>query len=351
MSQFKKGQEFPKRILIVGHGSIGKRHLRLVRASMPNSDIRVLRHSISDELLEFADGCFYNIKDACAFSPQVSIVANPAPFHVEITVSLLAAGSHVLIEKPLSETVEQAYELSKAAVRYNRLLHVGYNLRFLDSLRQFRNSILSRELGSISSVHCEVGQYLPSWRPGMDYRLSVSAKKDLGGGVLLELSHELDYLRWIFGDIEWVCAYTARLSSLQIDVEDTAHLMLGFTQSQNAHHIFGTVNLDFIRHDKTRMCTAICDGGTLRWNGVTGEVQRLVRSQLEWDNLHQSLESRDKTYTLQWYHFLNCIRDNQLPAVPLQDGLYVMQVIDAARRSSSANGSRVMISSDVELTS
>ena len=149
MEQFKDWKEFPKRILIVGHGSIGKRHLRLVRASMPNSDIRVLRHSINDELLEFADGSFYDIDDACSFSPNVSIVANPAPFHGDVTVSLMAAGSHVLVEKPLSETFQQVYKISDAAYKYKRLLHVGYNLRFLASLRLFRKLILSRELGAV----------------------------------------------------------------------------------------------------------------------------------------------------------------------------------------------------------
>ena len=80
----------------------------------------------------------------------------------------------------------------------------------------------------IRRLRCEIGQYLPLWRPGSDYRLGVSANRALGGGVLLELSHELDYLRWIFGDVDWVQASLERQSALEIDVEDTAHLLLSF---------------------------------------------------------------------------------------------------------------------------
>ena len=101
-----------------------------------------------------------------------------------------------------------------------------YNLRYNRSLNFFKNSFQTGILGDLHSVRCEVGHYLPYWRTNTDYRKSVSAQKILGGGVLLELSHEIDYLIWIFGSISKVNAFLTRHSSLEIDVEDTAYLRL-----------------------------------------------------------------------------------------------------------------------------
>ena len=87
------------------------------------------------------------------------------------------------------------------------ICQVGYNLRYLPSLSRFRDLINEGLVGGPLSVRCEIGQYLPNWRPDTDYRTGVTARSDLGGGVLLELSHEIDYLRWIFGEVEWVSSW------------------------------------------------------------------------------------------------------------------------------------------------
>ena len=332
----------PSRILIVGHGSIGRRHLRLVRLSLPNADIRVLRRRSSCSV-DYANGCFNNISDACNFKPEISIVANPAPFHVPISIELLSSGSHVIVEKPLATTTSEAKSILDVAQTYDRLIHVGYNLRFLDSLVFFRDFIRSNNLGRPLSVRCEVGQCLPSWRPGTDYRSGVSANRGLGGGVLLELSHEIDFLRWIFGDMVWVSAFLSRQSSLEIDVEDTAHLTLGFDPSSYGVGPLVFLTLDFIRHDKTRLCTVICEKGTIRWNGTTGIVDMYHEDNNDWQSLFESKQNRDDSYRLQFEHFIDCVLGNTLPMVGIPDGIAVLNVIDAARKSSSLYGARVKI--------
>ena len=261
-----------KRILIVGLGSIGKRHLRLARELLPNADIRVLRHKTASEVPEFSNGCFFSIEEAIAFAPQIAVIASPAPFHIPTAQALAEVGVHLLIEKPLSASLNGVMQLLETCQKQGTVLLTGYNLRFLPSLQRFRDLLGESVIGKVLSVRCEIGQYLPSWRPDNDYRQGVSARRELGGGVLLEISHELDYLRWIFGEVEWVKATLSHQSSLEIDVEDTAHLTLGFAPAVNGHQLIGSVNLDFIRHDTTRLCTAIGANGSLRWNGLTGEV-------------------------------------------------------------------------------
>ncbi len=260
------------RVLIVGLGSIGKRHLRLARVFLPNADIRILRHQVASEEPEYSNGCFFDLDEAIAFAPQIAIIASPAPFHVETAMALASVGVDLLIEKPLSDSLVGVTQLLETCEKQGAILLTGYNLRFLPSLNRFRDLLGEGVIGKVLSVRCEVGQYLPSWRPDNDYRQGVSARSDLGGGALLELSHELDYLRWIFGEVDWVKATLTRQSALEIDVEDSAHLTMGFSPSADGRKLIGIVSLDFIRHDSTRLCTAIGEAGSLRWNGATGVV-------------------------------------------------------------------------------
>lgn len=334
------------RVLIVGLGSIGKRHLRIARDLLPNADIRVLRHQRCNHIPEYSNGCFFNIEEALAFSPQISVVSNPAPFHIATAEILAAAGVHLLIEKPLSHSFTcSVAKLVKTCKENNVILAVGYNLRFLQSLQYFRKLIHEGNLGKILSVRCEVGQYLPSWRADKDYRQGVTANKNLGGGALLELSHEIDYLRWIFGEVEWVMSTLTRQSDLDIDVEDSAHLILGFAPYAKGRQLIGTLNLDLIRQDTTRSCVAIGENGTLRWDGLTGKVSVYREGANEWCTVYANQHQRDETYQAQWLHFLECVTGAAEPIISGNDGLKVLEIIQAARCSAESGG-RVNISTE-----
>lgn len=331
------------RLLIVGHGSIGKRHLRIAREALPEADIRVLRHQPCDTTPEFADGCHSSLEEACAFAPQAAVIANPAPFHLDAALALTAVGCHLLIEKPLSHTTNGTRRLLRSVREKGSILQVGYNLRFLSSLGMFRERIHTGAIGQVLSVRCEVGQYLPTWRPETDYRQSVSAKLELGGGVLLELSHELDYLRWIFGEVAWVNAWLGRQSVLEIDVEDTAHLTLGFERDPQGRAPVAALSLDFIRHDTTRLCTVIGERGSLRWNGLAGEVVERPAGSSEWRQVFHNAHQRDDSYRTQWQHFLDCVQTGAPPRVSGEDGLAVLDIVEAARTSFKENSRTVLL--------
>lgn len=324
------------RVLIVGLGSIGKRHLHLARKLLPEADIRVLRHQACVSIPEYSDGCFSNLEQAIAFSPQLAVIANPATFHLSVAMALAQAGVHLLVEKPLSATLDGVSQLLETCNKREVVLLTGYNLRFLPSLQRFRDLLNEHVIGRVLSVRCETGQYLPSWRPESDYRQGVSARQELGGGVLLELSHEFDYLRWIFGEIEWVKASLSRQSSLKIDVEDTAHLILGFASAVDGQQLIGTANLDFVRHDTTRLCTAIGEKGSLRWNGLLGVVEQFEAGAKEWRELFRHQHQRDDSYMAEWLHFLGCINAQKTPLITGEDGLKVLQIIDASRQASES---------------
>lgn len=332
------------RVLIVGLGSIGARHLRLARQLLPDADIRVLRRQPGDPVPDYANGCMYSLAAAIDFAPQIAVIANPSTLHLQAALPLAHAGVHLLVEKPLSATPENVCQLLTACRKQKTVLLTGYNLRFLPSLQQFRSLLEQAVIGKVLSVRCEIGQYLPAWRPDSDYRQSVSARPELGGGALLELSHELDYLRWIFGEVDWLNATLSRQSSLEIDVEDTVHLLLGFQPSSDGHRLIGSVSLDFIRHDTTRLCTAIGEYGSLRWNGLTGVVEQFAAGGNEWRTLFHYQHQRDDSYLAEWRHFLACVAGQNTALISGEDGLKVLRIIEAARQASET-GCRTRVGS------
>ncbi len=324
-----------ERLLIVGLGSIGVRHLRVIRALVPGVQVIALRHR-TDAGARHAgvDHSVTSVSEALKFSPQAAVIANPASLHLDVAAPLAHAGLHLLVEKPLSISTDGVSGLIETCRIRGLTLMTAYNLRFSPSLQRFRDLIQGKRVGSVLSVRAEVGQFLPSWRPEADYRKAVSAQASLGGGVLLELSHEIDYLRWLFGEIEWVSAIQRKQSGLEIDVEDTAHLILGFAAESGVTPVMAALNMDCIRHDTTRMCTVIGERGSLRWNAATGSVEVFDQGGTAWEILFRHEGQRDDTYVAEWRHFLSCVSDGASPVVSGQDGLSVIRVIEAARQSS-----------------
>jgi predicted dehydrogenase len=330
------------RVLIVGLGSIGKRHARVVKQLRPEWETIALRRQAEGELPEGVDHCVTSLDEALQFKPRIAVIANPASHHVATAIPLAEAGVQLLVEKPISNMAGDVPALLDACRRHRVILMTAYNMRFLPSLQRFRQLVQEGRVGRVLSVRAEVGQYLPSWRPGSDYRSNVSAQAALGGGVLLELSHEIDYLRWIFGEIDTVNASLLRQSALEIDVEDTAHLMLGFRGEAGHTPLVASLDIDFIRHDTARSCIAIGDAGSLRWNALEGKVEFYAPGGTSWQVLETLPTQRDDSYLAEWRHFLDCVESGAQPMIGGEDGLAVLRVIEAAR-ISSATGAKVEV--------
>jgi len=323
-----------ERVLIVGLGSIGKRHVRIVRELFPKINITVLRHNQCDENNTGVDSCVTTIEDAIDRKPQVAIIANPATMHLEVAMQLAKNNIHLLIEKPIAISSQGVQELINLCEQKQLVLMTAYNLRFMPSLMELQKQLQKNKIGRIFSIKSEVGQNLPSWRPDQDYRKSVSAQKKLGGGVLSELSHEIDYISWIFGPIEWVKSHISKVSNLEVDVEDNANIILGFGGKLDKE-FSATLNMDFIRQDITRMCTVIGDLGTLRWNGVLGTLHLYTEETHKWKLLFSSLTERDYTYKEEFKHFISSIESKKTTLISGTDGLNVILAIEAIHRSNS----------------
>jgi predicted dehydrogenase len=188
-----------------------------------------------------------------------------------------------------------------------------------------------------------VGQYLPSWRNNRDYKNTVSASRAKGGGVLRELSHEIDYLRWIFGDYVWVSARIGRLSNLDIDVEDTACLSLGLRNYGFEKELMGTLTLDFIRPDSRRNCIVVCEHGSLKWDGLAGTVSEFCSKAGIWVERCCYPNDISNSYAAQIADFLNDKEVQRADACDVHGGKAILQLIEAAEASGNSHGRSIVL--------
>jgi predicted dehydrogenase len=324
-------------IAIIGLGSIGKRHLRLLRALKPNIRITVVRSGKGNVVPEeeMADRVLYSIQDAIKSGIQAAVVATPAVCHIDQSIKLMSANIHLLLEKPLSHNMNRVEKLLKIKKKTKVVGVVGYCLRHDPSAKKFKELLSKEQTGQILHVQVDCGSYLPDWRPDQDYRQATSSKKETGGGALLELSHELDYINWFFGKMQNVQASINYSGTLDIDVEDSADMI--FT-SKEGFPI--SVHIDFNSHRSHRKCTVHCTEGDLAWDAVSKTVSWKPANGLE--QVQNFNKDKDEMYREQLAHFFKCIELSQMPAVSLENGATALQMV-LATQESHISGKRVAL--------
>jgi len=316
-------------VLVVGFGSIAARHVNNLRALVPDAHVTALRRSHAGESPAGVDAVVTDWADGLAHPPDLALICSPASAHVEQAVRAAEAGADLLIEKPIADRLDDLSMLRETIERCRRIALVGYQFRFYPPLMAAKQAIAQGRIGRILSIRAEAGTYLPDWRPGRDYRQTVSAQRRLGGGVLLELSHELDLVRWLAGDVEEVCAVTGQLTDLDLDVEDLAEILLRFDGGA-----IGSVHIDMADRMPHRTLRVVGDAGTLTWSWQSHEVRLGSPGREGWTSLWNETLDRNAMYVAETTHLLDCIASRQPASVGLDDGEAVLRIALAARRSS-----------------
>ena len=329
------------KIVVVGLGSIGCRHLGNVAHCDPRVAVTVWhqQRGAGDAPQRIGSpSVVYSLTDALAFEPTAALITGPASSHVATALEFVRRGVHVFVEKPLASSLDGVSELIECCRARGVLLMVGYCFRFYAPLNALRDAVRSGLIGRIVSVRAEVGQYLPDWRPSRDYRETVSARKDQGGGALLELSHEIDYVRWIVGEVSAVSARTARLSNLDLDVEDTAEVVVDFADGALA-----SIHLDMLQRVAFRGCRIVGTEGTLTWDAQSHTVRHYAPGLPDGVLLHQSGPGAfDEMYRAELSSFLRAVETGEPAGASGDDGRRVLEIIAAARQSS-AEGRTVIV--------
>lgn len=318
-----------KNLAVVGMGSIAKRHIKNLRRL--HSEARIVAVSSTGTNTRCPDGADAVVALATALEsgPDYIIVATPAAFHLDVAQMALDAGIPVLIEKPLSSSFDTAKDFADLC-RANTPppVGVGYCLRFLSTAKMVRGLLQENSIGKIYNVSAFVGQYLPLWRPDTDYKSSVSAQNDLGGGALLELSHELDLLNWFFNDLTLRYSWLRPGTHLGIDVEESANLVL--TRKDGCHV---TVHLDFLQPAVARRMSFAGHEGRIEWDLVENSI-RICRQTQDDEILIGTETDRNQMYLDMVRDFEGVIAGQSSTLADVQDALKTMAVVNAAKQTN-----------------
>jgi predicted dehydrogenase len=318
------------KILIAGLGSIGRRHFRNLLA-LGERDILLYRTRQSSLPEDELDGfpVETDLQAALAHKPQAVIIANPTALHLETAIQAAEAGCSILLEKPVSHTMEGLDRLELALQRGGGKMLVGFQFRFHPTLRKTAELIQSGSLGKTLSVHAHWGEYLPGWHPWEDFRQGYSARHDLGGGVVLTLSHPLDYLRYVIGEVGAVWAFTSS-QGLGLPVEDTAEIGLRFSGG-----VIGSVHLDYNQRPPTHYLEITASQGSLRWDNRDGSLEVVNALEETRQNFMPPAGfERNQLFLDEMSHFLSVLRGESEPLCTWQDGKQALSLALAALQSA-----------------
>ena len=315
--------------LVGGYGSIGKRHINNL-SKIKDMQIIVNTKRKNDNFLKKNNCIVFSSLHACVKQkPTFAIICNETSLHVKSALVLAKAGIHMMIEKPLSDKLTNCQKLLEISKKKKLSVMIGSNLRFHPGVQLLRNIIKKEEIGRIISVKTENGSFLPNWHPNENYKKNYAANHNLGGGVVLTCIHEIDYLYWMFGQVNEISSICGQYSELNISSEDLAEFSLYFKNS-----VVAQVHLDFFQQPNTRSCKLIGTKGTVIWDFEKPFVKKYYFASKKWTNLKISYSKIDQTYVDELNHFLNCIKKNSKSINPLEEGIYTIKLALIIKKSS-----------------
>jgi len=321
------------KIIIAGLGSIGRRHLKNL-VHLGENDIvlyRTHKGSVMDEKI----GSFpveVDLEKAFNNHPDAVVISNPTAMHMPVAEQAAKANCHIFIEKPISHTLESLGPFEAALKKSASVVFVGFQFRFNPGLKSVKKIIDDQVVGRPISFRCHWGEYLPGWHPWEDYRKSYAADQDMGGGVVLTLSHPLDYLRWIFGEVKELFAVTGKFSDLEIKSEDTAEVLLTFT-----NNVVGGLHLDYYQQPKKHDLSIICSNGTVNWEYKTSRVliEKASGEVVEMDQPDNY--ERNQMYLAEMQHFLDICKKGVQPICGYSDGKKSLELARGILQSGKYN--------------
>jgi predicted dehydrogenase len=274
---------------------------------------------------------FDSLDAALAERPDIVFVTNPNTMHLQVACAAARAGCHLLIEKPLSHSLDGVDELIDLVESKSLVALVAYQFRFHPGLRLLKALLDEGRLGRLAAAHIVNGEYLPDWHPYEDYRATHAARRELGGGALRIQSHEFDYALWLFGMPGRVYAVGGHLSRLEVDVEDSVSVLL--TCEQDGRPVPVHVHLDYLQRPPQRTCEIVGDAGKARYDYYAKQVEfhdtPTGRVTVERFDTFE----RGQLFRAELCHFLACVRGEERPVVDLREGARSLRIALAAADS------------------
>lgn len=298
------------KVLIIGLGSIAKKHIKALKHIKPDIRFFALRSGKSTE--QFQDVA--NISDISE-CPEVDfvIIANPTAFHADAIKQVAYLKKPILIEKPPFHTLEQIADCLAIVNKNNIITYTAFSLRFLDCLLYLKKNI---DINKVQEVNVYCGSYLPSWRSDTDYKKNYSANALMGGGVHLDLIHELDYVLWIFGSPIEVRTTLRSNSKIEVNSVDYANYTLIYKT------FVVNIVLNYYRRDPKRTCEILLDDDTWNVDLMKNTITGFTNNGL----LFQSKQTGQDTYINQMEYFCKAVSDKTIPFNSLAESVETLKI-------------------------
>lgn len=313
--------------LIVGLGNFGEKYIKILNKLDKAYKIYVLRHSKNSSYNKELkiEKIFYCLEDTNEIMFDAIFITNPSPLHVETANYFVEKNISCMIEKPISINYLEGCKILK---NKNCQIQIGYLLRYSELYNYLMN--YEMYIGNIQLIKINVGQFLPDWR-NCDYRNCVSSKKDQGGGVLLELSHDINYLLGFLNIKEYkVKSFSSKISNLEINVEDSAFIILEILL-KNKQKILVNINMDMIDYDSNRSCRLIGNKGTL----VCDFVSKEIKINSENYNIKQKVDIDINLLKKQTIDFINKVKTKNFDNKSVNESLETLKIIDLIKLENS----------------
>lgn len=330
-----------EKILFVGLGGAGQRHLRIFRDLLPpktefsafrvikktpllKSDFSINMHSTVEK--QFDLKLFDTLEEAFDNSPDLVVISTPTSLHYEAARRAAERSIDMFIEKPFSHNLNGFGEFKDIVLKNNLICFVSFQKRFHPYLKKIRELIKTEKLGKIITANFNVGSYVPAWHPYEDFNKLYSCRKDLGGGVLLTEIHEIDLCYWYFGLPDYVYCAGGNYSDVRLDVEDTAHLSLKYND------FTVQVNLCFMQMHNCRGLYIAGTKGYVEWNMADNKIIINNYNKSEKETLFDHELTNDDIFFFQNSYFLNNISrsDNE---TYLEIARASLAIVEAAKES------------------
>lgn len=326
--------------LIVGCGSIGKRHTRNF-TSLKQGDDKIFvydenRRVAEDFSKEVGAEILPNLDEADRTGINGAVICTPNHLHVPIARKLMEQDIGVLVEKPMSHTLAGSNDLIELGRRRGVVLMTGYNLRYHPNLLTAKRLLDANQLGSIKCARVFFGYNLSLWRPTIDYRKNYGAIKAQGGGVILDVIHEIDCITWLLGDVSEVSCMMGKLSSLEIDTEDAASIQLRMKSGAIVE-----LHLDYIDMSYDRGFRMVGENGTLVWDMPAMMLKSYSPETKSWTEMPEKVDFNE-TYLAEARHFIATLRGTEKPYDDGSVGKRDLEIALAAKESA-ASGRRITI--------
>ncbi len=318
------------KFLILGCGAIGQRHIsNLKKVSKGKIIVCDTNHDRLKKVgQKYEVDTFLNFDDALEQNINTVIVSTPPSQHISVALAAARKGCNLFIEKPLSDNLNGVAELIDISEKKKIVIFMGFNFRFQYGLRKVKTFLKENTIGRIVSARAEFAHYLPDWHPGENYRKNYSARKILGGGSILDAIHEIDYIRWLLGEVGEIFCFSEKISDLDIDTEDIAEIVMRLKTNQII-----SIHMDYVRRIYNRSCEIIGEKGIINWNFQERTVRLYSLKNKTWQIFHKK-EDTNEMYLEEMKHFILCLQGKARPEVNIFDGKRNLEIALAARKSA-----------------